>query len=99
MFEFFALLIAIVAFIFARKALNQIDELRARLVALEVAAPLAAVTPVVPPPVQATGTSIAPLAADEVRAETEEAPLIPPASPPRIPDVPAPAPQAGPGFE
>ena len=32
MFEFFALVIAIVAFIFARKALNQIDELRARLV-------------------------------------------------------------------
>jgi uncharacterized membrane protein len=100
MFEFFALVIAIVAFIFARKAFNQIDALRARLDALEAAAPLVAATPVAPPPVPATETPIAPLAADEVSAETtEEAALIPPASPPRIPDVPAPAPQAGPGFE
>ena len=45
MFEFFALVIAIVAFIFARKALNQVDELRARLVALEVAEPLVAAAP------------------------------------------------------
>ena len=37
-FEFFALLIAIVAFIFARKALNQAATLRARLDAMEAAA-------------------------------------------------------------
>ena len=38
MFEFFALLIAIVAFLFARKALNQAAMLRARLDAIEAAA-------------------------------------------------------------
>jgi uncharacterized membrane protein len=99
MFEFLALVIAIVAFIFARKALNQIDALRARLDALEAAAPLVAATPVAPP-VPATETPIAPLAANEFDAEaTEEAAPIPPASPPPTPDIPAPAPQAGPGFE
>jgi hypothetical protein len=35
MFEFFALVIAIVAFMFARKAFNQVDALRARLDAIE----------------------------------------------------------------
>src|SRR5258706_14244135 len=34
-FDFFALLIAVVAFIFARKAFNQADMLRARLDAIE----------------------------------------------------------------
>jgi uncharacterized membrane protein len=97
MFEFFALAIAIVAFIFARKALNQIDALRARLDALEGAAPRAAAAPVAPPAVPATETPIAPLAADEVSAETPtKAAPIPPPSPPAIP---APAPQPGPGFE
>jgi uncharacterized membrane protein len=96
MFEFFTLVIAIVAFIFARKAFNQIDALRARLGALEAAAPRVAA----PPPVPAYETSIAPLAADEVSTETtEEAATIPPPSPPPTPDIPAPAPQAGPGFE
>jgi uncharacterized membrane protein len=100
MFEFFALVIAIVAFIFARKAFNQIDALRARLDALEAAAPRAAAMPVAPPPVPATETPIAPLAADEVSTETtDEAAPIPPSSPPPIPDIPAPAPQPGPGFE
>src|SRR5882757_356836 len=100
MFEFFALVIAIVAFIFARKAFNQIDALRARLDALDAAAPRVAAAPVAPPPVPATETPIAPLAADEVSAETtDEAAPIPPSSPPPIPDIPAPAPQPGPGFE
>ena len=100
MFEFFALVIAIVAFIFARKAFNQIDALRARLDALEAAAPRVAATPVAPPPVPAYETPIAPLAADEISTETtEEAAPIPSASPPPIPDIPAPAPQPGPGFE
>src|SRR3989442_3993745 len=35
MFDFFALLIAVVAFIFARNAFNQADMLRARLDAIE----------------------------------------------------------------
>jgi uncharacterized membrane protein len=100
MFEFFALVIAIVAFIFARKAFNQIDALRARLDALEAAAPPIAAEPAAPPPVPAYETPIAPLTADEVSTEaTEETATIPPASPPPIPDIPAPAPQPGPGFE
>src|SRR3954470_3313487 len=99
MFEFFALVIAIVAFIFARKALNQIDQLRARLVALEVAEPLVAVAPFAPPPVPSTETPLAPLAADEVSTETTEEATIPPVSPPPISDIPAPTPQARPGFE
>jgi uncharacterized membrane protein len=99
MFEFFALVIAVVAFIFARKALNQVDALRARLDALEAAAPLVAATPVAPP-VPAYETPIVPLSADEVSTEaTEETATIPPASPPRMPDIPAPVLQAGPGFE
>jgi uncharacterized membrane protein len=100
MFEFFALVIAIVAFVFARKAFNKIDALRARLDALEAAAPLVAAAPVAPSPVPAYETPIMPLSADEVSTETtEETATIPPASPPPIPDIPAPAPQAGPGFE
>jgi uncharacterized membrane protein len=100
MFEFVALVIGIVAFIFARKAVNQIDALRARLDALEAAAPIVAASPVAPPPVPAYETPIVPLSADEVGTEaTEETATIPPASPPRIPDISAPAPQAGPGFE
>jgi uncharacterized membrane protein len=100
MFEFVALVIAIVAFIFARKALNQVDALRARLDVLEAAAPRVAATPVAPPPVPAYETPIVPLSADEVSTEAaEETATIPPASPPPIPDIPARAPQAGPGFE
>jgi uncharacterized membrane protein len=96
MFEFFALVVAIVAFILARKALNQVDALRARLDALEAPAPLVAATPVAPPPVPATETPIAPLATDEIRTKTtEEAAPIRPPSPPPMPHIPAPAPQAG----
>src|SRR5882724_4567737 len=101
MFEFFALVIAIVAFIFARKAFNQVDALRARLDAIEAAAPRVAATTIAPPPVPAYETPIAPLAADGISAETTEelALPIPPASPPPTPDIPAPVPQPGPGFE
>jgi uncharacterized membrane protein len=100
MFDFFALVIAIVAFIFARKAFNQLDALRARLDAMEAAAPRVAATPVAPP-VPADETPIAPLAADEISIEItqEAAPPIRPASPPPTPDIPAQAPQPGPGFE
>jgi uncharacterized membrane protein len=99
MFEFFTLVIAIVAFIFARKAFNQVDALRARLDGLEAAGLRVAATPV-PPPVPAYETPIAPLAANEIDAETtEEAAPIPPASPPPVSDIPVRAPQAGPGFE
>src|SRR3954470_21289475 len=47
-FVFFALVIAIVALIFARKAMNQVAELRQRLEAIQ-AAPAAAAAPVPPP--------------------------------------------------
>ena len=50
-FVFFALVIAIVALIFARKAMNQVAELRERLEAIE-AAPAAAAA-AVPPPLHA----------------------------------------------
>ena len=49
-FELFSLLIAIVAFIVARKALNQAGMLRARLDAMDAAAGQA--RPVTPPPKQ-----------------------------------------------
>src|SRR5436305_2353304 len=98
MFEFFALVIAIVAFIFARKAFNQIDALRAWLDAIEAAVPRAAEAAPVSPPLGYE----APLApAPEIAEETtEEAPppIEPPLPPPAF-DIPAPAPQPGPGFE
>jgi hypothetical protein len=47
-FVFFALLIAIVALIFARKAMNEVANLRERLDALQTA-PVAAAVPVPPP--------------------------------------------------
>jgi uncharacterized membrane protein len=99
LFDFFSLVIAIVAFIFARKAFNQVAQLRARLDALE--APAA--TTAVPPPLPAQEAAIAPSASDKIRIETteEEQPSTTPASPPPIPDIPAAAPpsQPGPGFE
>ena len=47
-FVFFAIVIAIVALIFARKAMNQVAELRKRLEAIQAAPATAAVA--VPPP-------------------------------------------------
>jgi uncharacterized membrane protein len=100
-FDFFSLVIAIVAFIFARKAFNQAAELRARLDAIEAAGMQ---TGAVPPPIPAYEAPIVPTAESEIRPEAaaEAAPPpIEPAAPPPIPDPPAaaPAPQAGPGFE
>src|SRR4051794_17147929 len=99
MFEFFALVIAIVAFIFARKAFNQVDALRARLDAIE-AAPRVATAAVAPPP----PSYEAPLApAPDIETETtlEASPPIEPASPSPASELPAatPAPQPSAGFE
>src|SRR5712672_2758740 len=99
-FDFFSLVIAIVAFIFARKAFNQVAQLRARLDALE--APAA--TTAVPPPLPAQEVAIAPSASDQIRIETtgeESPPPGQPVAPPPMPDIPAAAPasQPGPGFE
>jgi uncharacterized membrane protein len=101
MFEFFALVIAIVAFMFARKALNQVDALRARLDAIEAGAPLATMVSVPPSP-PASEAPIAPAIPDEIDAQTAEqaSPPIQPASPPPTSeDIPEPASQPGPGFE
>src|SRR6266481_5535682 len=77
MFDFFSLVIALVAFIFARKAMNQVASLRARLEAIE-AMPATAARPV-PPPLpsgQEFGQTPAPAA-----------PSVTPEPPPLAPDV------------
>jgi uncharacterized membrane protein len=98
-FDFFSLVIAIVAFIFARKAFNQVAVLRARLDAIE--APAAA-SAAVPPPVYET--PVTPSASDKIRIETTEAespPIQPAPAPQPTADMPVPPalPQPGPGFE
>ena len=74
-FVFFALVIAIVALIFARKAMNQVAELRQRLEAIQ-AAPAAATAPVPPPltPFEAFEQTLPP-------ASTAAAPTPPPIVP------------------
>jgi len=100
-YDFFSLVIAIVAFIFARKALNQVAVLRTRLDAIE--APAAA-SAAVPPPLPAFDAPIAPSASDKVRIETTEAespPVQPTAAPQSTPEMPLAPPlgQPRPGFE
>lgn len=84
MFEFFSLVIALAAFIFARKAMNQVTALRARLEAIE-AAP-AAVARAAPPPL--------PTQAFEQTPQPPTAPSIAPEPPPLAPDVESIAPTA-----
>jgi len=96
--------IAIVAFIFARKAFNQTAALRARLDLMETVASSAAAARPMPPPLPAQEAPIAPSAADQIRIETTEEESPPrgqPVAPPPMPDIPAAAPasQPGPGFE
>src|SRR5882757_6763339 len=100
-FDFFSLVIALVALILAFKAFNQAAALRARLDVMERQA--AAPQPV-PPPLAAHEAPIAPAAASGIRTETADeaaAPPIQPAAPPPLPDTPAAVPAAppGPGFE
>jgi uncharacterized membrane protein len=101
--EFFSLVIAIVAFIFARKAFNQTAALRARLDSMEALASSAAATRAMPPPLPARETSPIASAAKASGSEAieEMAPPLTPAAPPPIPDisVAAPVAQAQPGFE
>jgi uncharacterized membrane protein len=102
--DFFSLVIAIVAFIFARKAFNQTAALRARLDVMETLASSATAARPMPPPLPAQEAPITPSAADQIRIETTEAespPLGQLAAPPPMPDIPAAAPpsQPGPGFE
>ncbi|HEY5131669.1 MAG TPA: DUF2339 domain-containing protein [Bradyrhizobium sp.] len=101
-FEFFALAIAIVAFIFARKALNQAAMLRSRLDAIEATGlqatpvreqPLSASSPGVAaeqPATAAAAEPAAPVAADATAAPKAAAGTA---------AMPPPLPQAAPGFE
>ncbi|KWV60900.1 hypothetical protein AS156_26125 [Bradyrhizobium macuxiense] len=82
-FDFLTLVIAIVAIIFARKALNQVATLRSRLDAIE-AAPPAAARPVAPPP-------LAPH--EEFEPTLSAAPQVAPAPPP-LPEAASVAPDA-----
>jgi uncharacterized membrane protein len=109
MFDFFSLLIAIVAFIFARKAFNQAAMLRARLEALEATGLQARSGP---PPSKAseqpTATSSPGIAAEQ-QATVADAELVAPVAddktgPPTetvggATATPPPLPQPGPGFE
>jgi uncharacterized membrane protein len=104
-FDFFSLVIAIVALIIARKAFNQVAVLRARLDLIETSAPVTTAI-VAPPPLPAYEAPVAPSPSDQIRIETteEEAPSIQPAATPRpASEMPAPAPPplppAQPGFE
>ena len=100
-FDFFSLVIALVAFIFARKALNQVAVLRARLDALGASA---TATTAMPPPLPARQAPFVPPTSDSTRIKTteEEAPSIQPAPAPQPASevsAPPPLPQAQPGFE
>jgi len=99
--DFLSLVIAIAAFIFARKALNQTAALRARLELMETNAPSAAAETPMTPPLPVQDAPIAASASDQIRIETTETEAQPgqPAPPPPIPDIPAAAPQPAPGFE
>ena len=103
-FDFFALAIAVVALLLARKALNQTAALRARLDSAEASTSMAA-TRRGPPPLPATEASPAASTASEKTTETvQPAPAPRPSpspAPPPIPEISAPAatPPPGPGFE
>ena len=102
-FDFFALLIAVIAFIVALRSRNQLDALRARLDALE-AAGQTAVRPAPPLPYEAAAEPAPPVAPLELIPEA--APIVPETAAPEIqPEVaaqdtaPPPLPAAQPGFE
>jgi uncharacterized membrane protein len=112
-FDYFPLLIAVVALIFARKAFNQVTLLRARLDAIEAAAQARPVTPPLTPlqelerSLAASSPSISPGIAAEQPATFEAEPAAPVAEEPAAATAashgptatPPPLPQAGPGFE
>jgi len=105
-FDFFSLVVAIVALLLARKALNQVAVLRARLDLMEtMASPAPAARPA-PPPLPAYEARVAPSASEQTRTETTEAeapPIQPATEPQRASEIPAPTPPtlppAQPGFE
>src|SRR5580692_3051916 len=105
MFEFFAVAIAVVALIVARKAMDQASTLQARLDALEASGWRPQPTPPPLVPALATETTTAPEAATLVAPPESTAPLheAPPSAPEdatdQAPVAPPPLPEAAPGFE
>jgi uncharacterized membrane protein len=102
-FDWLAIGVAIAAFVFARKALNQVRMLHVRLDLFEAATRASAAPPPIPTPwldETPPATPAAEVAEAEVSPEPSP-PIQPSPAPPPIPDIaPAPsAPQAGPGFE
>src|SRR5664279_5698882 len=107
--DFFALVIAIVAFIFARKALNQIAALRARLDAIESAPILAKPVPRPLTPLQELEQTLAasapPAAPGQPATVADAEPVAPIASSDKSAPrntgaaVPPPLPPSGPGIE
>jgi uncharacterized membrane protein len=109
-FDFFSLVIAIVAFIFARKALNQAVALRARLEAIEAGGMQARPSPPPLTPLQelertlaAASSTIAPeqpaAAAEPATPDAADQPAAPAGPAPTPPPPPPPLPQPEPGFE
>jgi uncharacterized membrane protein len=108
MFDFFALVIAIVAFIFSRKAFNQAAQLRARLDAIEAAAWQPGPITLPREALQPTPATSSPgIAAEQPATATGAEPVAPDAddqiSAPNTAGggtaMPPPLPQAQPGFE
>lgn len=98
-YDFFSLIIAIVALLIAGKALNQVAVLRTRLDA--IGAPAAA-SAVVPPPLPVFDAPIARSASKRTDSTRVESPPVQPAPAPQpTPKMPAPPPlgQTRPGFE
>jgi uncharacterized membrane protein len=109
-YSFLALAIAIAAFIFARKARNEVKVLQARLDVYEMAAPVAAAAPASMPSGQATSSRVdaddkAPMAQPvvaEAELAREPSPSLQPETWQTAVDTqvaPLAAPPAGPGFE
>ncbi len=109
-FDFLSLVIAVIAFIVARKASGEAARLRARLDAMDSVASPAAARPAPPPlsPLEEFETTLAAgpvptpsatTSAETIASEGGEQPAISDAAPPVTDAVPPPLPPIGPGFE
>lgn len=102
-FDYLSTLIAIVAFVVARMALNQVRVLRARLDQFEAVRPASVAPPPIPTP-WLDETSQVPAAAGVIETKASEPPsppIQPSPVPPPIPGIATPEaePEAAPGFE
>src|SRR6266700_1257917 len=109
-FDFLSLVIAVIAFIVARKASGEAARLRARLDAMDSVASPAAARPAPPPlsPLEEFETTLAAgpvpaprttTSAETIASQGGEQPAISDAAPPVTDAVPPPLPPIGPGFE